>query len=112
MLWLLVGGWPKPIEDALFYERYLLNSLLGTVPDAIYFKDARGRFIRLNDAMAARLGVEVPAKAIGTTAFDMPEQDAAMTMHRDDEAVLRSGRHIITGWNAGSMRTLPKRGIW
>ena len=82
----------KTAEDALFHERYLLNSLLGTVPDAIYFKDARGRYIRCNHAMAARLGVQDAADAIGKTAFDMPEQDAAMAMHREDEAVLRVGQ--------------------
>ena len=81
----------KAAEDALFHERYLLNSLLRTVPDAIYFKDARGRFIRCNHAMAARLGVGDPAGAIGKTAFDLPEQDIAMAMHREDQAVLRSG---------------------
>ena len=82
----------KTAEDALFHERYLLNSLLRTVPDAIYFKDARGRYIRCNHAMAARLGVHNAADAIGKTAFDMPEQDAAMAMHREDEAVLRVGQ--------------------
>ena len=82
----------KTAEDALFHERYLLNSLLRTVPDAIYFKDARGRYIRCNHAMAARLGVQDAADAIGKTAFDMPEQDAAMAMHREDEAVLRVGQ--------------------
>jgi two-component system CheB/CheR fusion protein len=81
----------KAAEDALFHERYLLNSLLGTVPDAIYFKDARGRFIRLNRAMAERLGLGDPAEAIGKTAFDLPDQDAAMALHREDAAVLRSG---------------------
>jgi two-component system, chemotaxis family, CheB/CheR fusion protein len=82
----------KAAEDALFHERYLLNSLLRGVPDAIYFKDTRGRFIRCNHAMAARLGVADPANAIGKTAFDLPEHDAAMAMHREDEAVLRSGQ--------------------
>ena len=52
----------KAAEDALFHERYLLNSLLFSVPDAIYFKDARGRFIRANRAMAARLGLADPAR--------------------------------------------------
>jgi two-component system, chemotaxis family, CheB/CheR fusion protein len=82
----------KAAEDALFHERYLLNSLLRGVPDAIYFKDTRGRFIRCNHAMATRLGVTDPADAIGKTAFDLPEHDAAMAMHREDETVLRSGQ--------------------
>jgi two-component system CheB/CheR fusion protein len=82
----------RTAEDALFHERYLLNSLLRTVPDAIYFKDARGRYIRCNHAMAARLGVQDAADAIGKTAFDMPAQDAAMAMHREDDAVLRAGQ--------------------
>ena len=55
----------KAAEDALFHERYLLNSLLCSVPDAIYFKDARGRFIRANHAMAARLGLADPRDAVG-----------------------------------------------
>ena len=82
----------KAAEDALFHERYLLNSLLRSVPDAIYFKDTRGRFIRFNHAMAARLGIADPADVIGKTAFDLPDQDAAMALHREDEKVLRSGQ--------------------
>lgn len=82
----------KSAEDALFHERYLLNSLLRSVPDAIYFKDTRGRFIRFNHAMAARLGIDDPADAIGKTAFDLPDHDAAMALHREDEAVIRSGQ--------------------
>ncbi|HET7696612.1 MAG TPA: chemotaxis protein CheB [Vicinamibacterales bacterium] len=81
----------KAAEDALFHERYLLNSLLRSVPDAIYFKDVRGRFIRFNHAMATRLGVANPADAIGKTAFDLTDQQTAMALHREDEAVLRSG---------------------
>lgn len=82
----------KAAEDALFHERYLLNSLLDTVPDAIYFKDARGRFIRCNRAMSERLGLADGADAIGKTALDLPEHDAALAMHREDQAVLRSGK--------------------
>ena len=82
----------KAAEDALFHERYLLNSLLRSVPDAIYFKDARGRFIRANHAMAARLGVADPGDAVGKTAFELPDHETALAMHREDEAVLRSGQ--------------------
>jgi two-component system CheB/CheR fusion protein len=104
----------KAAEDALFHERYLLNSLLRSVPDAIYFKDTRGRFIRFNHAMAARLGLADPAQAIGKTAFDLPDHDAAMVLHREDEAVLRTGqpqhyrlesRRIANGSDAWDMVT-------
>ena len=81
----------KAAEDALFHERYLLNSLLATVPDAIYFKDARGRFIRANDAVATRLGLRSPADLAGKTALELPEQSAAMELHKQDEAVLATG---------------------
>ncbi len=81
----------KAAEDALFHERYLLNSLLRTVPDAIYFKDAGGRFIRANQAMAGRLGLQRPAEAVGKTAFDVPRRDFALALHQQDEEVLRSG---------------------
>jgi two-component system CheB/CheR fusion protein len=81
----------KAAEDALFHERYLLNSLLLGVPDAIYFKDARGRFIRTNPPMAARLGLSDPREAVGKTGFELPCHDAALAVHQQDEIVLRTG---------------------
>ncbi|MET0553571.1 MAG: chemotaxis protein CheB, partial [Vicinamibacteria bacterium] len=99
----------KAAEDALFHERYLLNSLLRTFPDAIYFKDATGRFIRLNQAMAARLGLGGPAEAVGRTAFDLPNRGAALALQREDESVLRTGEAQLdrlerTGAGAGEER--------
>jgi len=82
----------KAAEDALFHERYLLNSLLANVPDAIYFKDARGKFIRANLPMAQRLGLRNPTEAEGKSAFDLPDRAAAMAVHNQDEAVLRTGQ--------------------
>ncbi|HXU61951.1 MAG TPA: chemotaxis protein CheB, partial [Polyangia bacterium] len=82
----------KQAEDALFHERHLLNSLLRTVPDAIYFKDARGRFIRVNDAMAARLGLGSAEETVGKTMFELPDHPVALALHRADETVLRSGK--------------------
>ncbi|MBC7974130.1 MAG: PAS domain-containing protein, partial [Myxococcales bacterium] len=81
----------KAAEDALFHERYLLNSLLSSVPDAIYFRDTRGRFIRTNPAAAMRLGLADPALAVGKTPFELPNQQAALGLHHQDEEVLRTG---------------------
>jgi len=82
----------KTAEDALFHERYLFNSLLEHIPDAIYFKDSRGRFIRANHAMATRLGLDDPREAVGKTAFELRDSQLAMALHQHDEAVFRSGQ--------------------
>lgn len=82
----------KTAEDALFHERYLFNSLLEHIPDAIYFKDSRGRFIRANHAMATRLGLADPREAVGKTAFELRDSHLAMALHQHDEAVFRSGQ--------------------
>ncbi len=81
----------RAAEDALFHERYLLNSLLATVPDAIYFKDGHGKFIRANANMAARLGVGKPSEVEGRTPFELPNQQLALALHQQDLAVLGSG---------------------
>ncbi len=81
----------KSAEDALFHERYLLKSLMVGVPDAIYFKDAHGRFIQANVAMARRLGLDDPRDAIGKSPFEMKDQELALQVHKEDEAVLQSG---------------------
>src|SRR5262249_53081993 len=57
-------------EEAVAQERYLLNVLMDTVPDLIYFKDADGRFLRVNRTLAARFGLGDPAEAVGKTDFD------------------------------------------
>jgi two-component system CheB/CheR fusion protein len=77
----------KAAEDALFHERHLLNSMLASIPDAIYFKDVRGRFIRANHAMAARLGVGDPRDMVGRTPFELGDRDAGLAL----EAVIRTG---------------------
>ncbi|HKY38058.1 MAG TPA: chemotaxis protein CheB [Polyangiaceae bacterium] len=81
----------KAAEDALFHERYLLNSLLSNVMDAIYFKDGRGRFIRTNHAMALRLSLSDPREAVGKTGFELPGHAQALAVHQQDDVVLRSG---------------------
>jgi two-component system CheB/CheR fusion protein len=81
----------KAAEDALFHERYLLNSLLSSEPDAIYFKDARGRFIRANEAVARMFGASDARELVGKAPFDVPNREIAVALHEKDEAVLRSG---------------------
>jgi two-component system, chemotaxis family, CheB/CheR fusion protein len=81
----------KAAEDALFHERYLFNSLLASVPDAIYFKDATGRIIRANDAMARRLGLSAATEAVGKSVFEFRDRETALALSKEDEVVVKTG---------------------
>ena len=72
----------KVIEEQLRHERELLRALLDACPDAIYFKDANGRFIRMNHAMAARLNL-----ATFVTTWMDPEASALMAESFDKNMI-------------------------
>ena len=78
----------KEAEEAVLRERNLLHTLMETVPDSIYFKDAEGRFIRINKALADRFGLGDPAEAVGKTEFDFFDRGACPT-----GVGRRAGRH-------------------
>jgi two-component system CheB/CheR fusion protein len=77
----------KAAENALFQERHLLGSLMDSVPDGIYFKDGRGRFIRVNAAMTRMLGITSAEEAIGKRAADFVP-DGSIRLDHPDERVL------------------------
>jgi two-component system CheB/CheR fusion protein len=78
----------KAAEDAVFHERYLLNSLMDSVPDSIYFKDTAGRFVRINNVTASRLGLESPAEAVGKAAADILGGEVGRTFDHLDARAL------------------------
>ena len=82
----------KQAEQALEWERYLMNSLMDNVPDTIYFKDAQSRFIRANLAHASHVGIKDPALLVGKTDFDLFGEKHARRAYEDEQAIIRSGQ--------------------
>jgi PAS domain S-box-containing protein len=82
-------------EEAVAQERYLLNVLMDTVPDMIYFKDTDGRFLRVNQALAVRFGLADPAEAVGRTDFDFFTEEHAGQAQGDERAVIETGHPIV-----------------
>lgn len=72
----------------------LIQNLLDEIPDAIYFKDDKGRLIMVNKAHAAGLGLK-PEDVIGKTDFDFFSGKEAKNMTEDDMMVMRTGESII-----------------
>jgi len=55
----------KRAEEALHYEQSLMATLMDNLPDAVYFKDAASRFIRVNRAHSRKFGLSDPVQLAG-----------------------------------------------
>ena len=75
-------------------DQELLNELLDSIPDKIYFKDLDSRFIRVNQAMAAKYGVS-PDNLIGMSDFDLFTEEHARPSYEDEQSIIRSGEPIV-----------------
>ena len=85
----------KQAEEEVLRERYLLHSLMDTVPDSIYFKDIESRFLRINKALANRLGLGDPAEAVGKTDFDFFTEEHARPAREDEQAIIETGQPVV-----------------
>jgi len=84
----------KQAEIKLAREHALLQTLMDSMPDSIYFKDGENRFVKVNKAKAARYNVK-PEEMIGKTDFDILPENEAKKAFDDDEEVLKTGKFII-----------------
>ena len=55
----------KDAEHQIEFEKFLLATLLETVPDSVYFKDSESRFIRLSQSCANKFGLADPREGLG-----------------------------------------------
>jgi len=84
----------KQAEEALFFERNLLYSLLDHIPDSIYYKDEENRYLRVSKSKEAHLGVP-SSEIVGKTDFDFYPPDQAEEMAADDRRVMEEEEPII-----------------
>jgi PAS domain S-box-containing protein len=78
---------------ALSQANALLQALMDTMPDQIYFKDLQCRFIRNSRSQASLLGLSDPIQVVGKTDFDFfPHASKA---YAEEQEVMRSGKPLI-----------------
>jgi PAS domain S-box-containing protein len=85
----------RTLNNNLAYEKYLLQTLMDTSPDHIYFKDARSHFIRINRAQAERFGLSDPMQAIGKADYDFFSEEHSRQAFEDEQKVIQSGQALV-----------------
>ncbi len=85
----------KEAEQSLEHERFLLRTLLEHLPDAIYFKDAEGRFTLVSQSLATRLGCASTREVLGKTDADFFSSGFAAVARADEEDLMRSKRSLV-----------------
>ena len=84
----------KQIEEKLAQEQYLINALMDTIPDYIYFKDRASRFIKINKALAKSFGFSDSERMVGKTDFDFFTDEHARPAYEDEQQIIQTGQPL------------------
>jgi len=81
----------KRLEAYLEKERKESKTIIDSAPIIVFYKDEKGRFVRVNKAFADALNMS-QEEFLGKTVFDLYSTEIARSMTKDDREVLKSGR--------------------
>jgi PAS domain S-box-containing protein len=89
----------KQDEEEMRENREMLNLILDTVPQSVFWKDLEGRYLGCNRVFASAVGIDDPTQIVGKTDFDLPwPQEEAEGYQKDDREVIEKNHpklHII-----------------
>jgi PAS domain-containing protein len=84
------------VAGVLTEERDLLTKVVDGVPDLIYEKDRKSRFLFANYAVAKMLGVPNPKALLGKTDFDVHSRELAEKYFTDEQRIMDSGEPMVS----------------
>jgi len=85
----------KRTEDALFDSRQMLQTVLDTIPQRVFWKDTNSVFLGCNKSLAEDAGLSDPSELIGKTDYDNSFRETAELYQADDRQVMTTGEGRI-----------------
>ena len=81
----------KRAEEELYRSRQMLQSILDTIPQRVFWKDRNCIYLGCNRAFATDAGLNNPAESIGKNDFDLSWSATAELYRADDKLVMERG---------------------
>ncbi len=85
----------KKYEERLLREQNLLKALMNNIPDKIFFKDRKSRFIRVNRAWANKYNLVNPDEVVGKADADFFPKEFAEETFREEQLLMETGLPLI-----------------
>jgi len=85
----------KKMQESLFYEKALLDSLMNSLPDYIFFKDLNSKFIRISKSMLPLFPVKEVDEMTGKSDFDFQESEAAQKYYDEEMQIIKTGKGFV-----------------
>ncbi|HZG38414.1 MAG TPA: EAL domain-containing protein [Nodosilinea sp.] len=98
----------RQVEQALKAREDLLEMVLDSIPQPLFWKDSQGRYLGCNRAFAEAMGLTAPADIVGGTDDDLPYLNAEEATYRAarDRLVMTQG---LADLHAIEPQTYPGR---
>jgi len=81
----------EEIQEKFDQERYLLNALLNSSNDRIYFKDMESKFIRVSKSMVDLFEKQDESEVLGKSDFDFGFEEHAKVAFEDEQRIIKTG---------------------
>jgi PAS domain S-box-containing protein len=82
-------------EEALLKEKALMDALMNNVPESIYFKDRKSKFIRVSKSMLQLFGLKNYEELMGKSDFDFFAEEHARPAYLAEQEIIKTGKAII-----------------
>jgi len=86
----------KRFEEELNMKHQQLRTLIDNIPDSIFIKDIKGRFMLNNRAHLKLLGAKSFKSVLGKTDFDYLPEYLSNSAKQDEDKIISTGRPMIS----------------
>ncbi|NJK86201.1 MAG: PAS domain-containing protein, partial [Bacteroidales bacterium] len=85
----------RVMQHSLVKEKALLDAVMDSLPDFLYFKDLDSKFIRISKSMLPLFPYDTVEEMIGKSDFDFHQQESAQVFYDEEQEIIKSGKGYI-----------------